>query len=145
MDSCALDPKFEPETSAAKKLFEYYDEGKIHMTLADSVYSETQSESTPIDIKIEADYMLKAPCLDELDAADIETKNEIWSVLTGNGKPEKMERDALHVFQAHRFKSYFITADGRVNKLKDRIHEICDARVIKPSELLNLIHDFENS
>lgn len=145
MDSCALDPKFEPETSAAKELFEYYDEGKIHMTLAGSVYEEAQHKNTPINTKVEADYMVVSPSLDELSDSDIAVKKEIWSILTGNGKPEKMERDALHVFEAHRYKSYFITVDARINKLKDQIHKACNARIIKPSELLVLIHDFENS
>lgn len=144
MDSCALNPN-QSESRATEKLFDYHYEGKIHLTLSESVKGETCHQKTPLDVKVDADYMVVASNQDMTSVENEEVKRKIWEILTGNGKPEKMKSDALHVFEAHRFSSYFVTADERILKHRSELENVCKATVVLPSELLSLIKEYDGS
>lgn len=144
IDSCAFDPKYEPESSSSEEIFKRYDAGDISLVVAHSNLKESEHPNTPAHVKAEAAskiYTIETG----LAQHEEQKKKEIWAILTGNGKPEKMEQDANHVFEAHRDGGYFITTDNRILKLRDDLHKICNAIIVKPSELLALIAAHENS
>ena len=72
-------------------------------------------------------------------------KQNIWDILTGNGKPEKMKQDANHVFEAHKYSGYFVNTDARIINKRRELHRICNAIIVKPCELLAFIKEHENS
>ena len=57
IDSCAFDPKYEPENEAAMVLFEQFKEGKILLETAHSVQKEIDHPNTPQWVKDEARKM----------------------------------------------------------------------------------------
>ena len=69
------------------------------------------------------------------------TRMEIHRVLTGkNGKPEKYEGDARHVFEAGKYCGYFITTDKRILDKRGELHKVCAATIVTPSEWLAIYH-----
>ncbi|RUO29710.1 hypothetical protein CWE12_06990 [Aliidiomarina sedimenti] len=144
IDSCAFDPKYEPETSASDEIFERYEKGEINLVVAHSTLKESEHPNTPTHVKAAAAKKLYT-IETGLAQHERQKKQEIWDILTGNGKPEKMQQDAEHVFEAHKYGGYFITTDNRILKLRGELHKICNAHIVKPGELLALIEEHENS
>lgn len=144
LDSCAFDPKDDRESSAAKEIFEYYEKGDINLLIAPSIMREVKHPNTPTHVKAEAMskiYTIKT----NLNLTEARKKQEIWDILTGNGNPAKMKKDAEHVFEVHKYGGYFATTDNRILKRAKELHNICDAHIVKPSELLKIIYDHEDS
>ena len=142
IDSCAFDPKYEPEASAAEKIFELYKNEKVNLIVSHSNIKEAEHPNTPHHVKAEA--MSKIYTIETNFVPDEGMKKqEIWNILTGDGKPEKMEQDANHVFEAHKYGGYFITTDGRILKKSKLLHSICNAHIVLPSQLLLLIEEHE--
>lgn len=135
MDSCAFDPKYSPEDDASLRVFSLYEENAIVLNIAHSTVKEIEHPNTPSWVKEEAGAMIYTiqTSLTQNEAAQ---KTQILKVLTGNGKPEKMEKDAEHVFEASKYCGYFITTDERILQKKGDLHAFCEARIVKPSEFL---------
>jgi hypothetical protein len=135
MDSCAFDPKYSPEDTAAQALI---DNDSLNLVIADSNMKEIAHPNTPPGVKSEAAsriYTIET----NLTPDEKSTKQEIHRILTGNGKPEKMEADAAHVFESHKYGGYFITTDRRVLDKRDEISAVANAKILKPSELLDAL------
>lgn len=137
IDSCAFDPKYEPEASAAEEIFRRHEKEEISLVIAHSNMKEAEHPNTPKHVK---DAALAQIFTIETNLVQPERlkKQEIWDVLTGNGKPEKMKQDAEHVFEAHKYGGYFVTTDTRILKLRDTLHSISNVHIVKPSELVSL-------
>jgi hypothetical protein len=138
IDSCAFDPKCEPESNAAELIFTLHGLKKISIIVAHSNKKEIEHPNTPPSVK--QSLLRKILTVDVGLTAEEELKRqEIWRLLTGNGRPAKMEQDAMHVFEAHKYGGFFVTTDARIIKLRDRLHKVCDACIVKPSELTALL------
>jgi len=137
MDSCAFDPKYSPENDASLRIFSLYEESAIVLNIAHSTIKEIEHPNTPSWVKKEAGTMIYS-IETSLTQKEIAQKTEILKVLTGNGKPKKMAKDAEHVFEASKYCGYFITTDERILKKKDDLQAFCAAIIVKPSEFLEV-------
>ncbi|MDC0598464.1 hypothetical protein OAP18_01275 [Gammaproteobacteria bacterium] len=113
-------------------------------SVSSSTIKETEHPNTPEHVKEEASTKIFT-IESNLVSEEHKTKTEIWRILTGNGKPEKMKQDAEHVFEAHKHGPYFVTTDNRILKLRNELKKICNACIVTPSEMVELIHAHENT
>lgn len=144
LDSCAFDPKYSPEDAASQKIFELYKNGEMVLNIAHSNQKEIEHPNTPDWVKTEALGMIYT-IETSLTNGEQQQKQEILNILAGNGNPEKMKKDAEHVFEAGKYGGYFITTDERILKKKPDLEAICSAIIVKPSELLDILAMYENT
>lgn len=144
LDSCAFDPKYTPEDQASLEIFQRYENGEMVLNITHSNQKEIEHPNTPDWVKRAAqgmNYTIETSLTDQ----EQENKSKILSVLAGNGNPEKMAKDAEHVFGASKHGGYFITTDERILKKKSELEGICAATIVKPSELLGIMAMYENT
>jgi hypothetical protein len=139
VDTCAFDPKDE-ESEAAMSIRTLSHEGVIRLVLAHSNQKEIEHPNTPLDVKKEASSIIYS-IITELTPDEIDQKKRIHVLLTGNGKPEKYEADAAHVFEAGKYGAYFITADDRILKNRQELQRICAAMIVTPNEWLKIFQE----
>ncbi len=144
IDSCAFDPKYEPESSCSNEIFSKHKNGEINLVVSHSNLKEAEHPNTSAHVKAEATSKIYSLNVSLTPEEQIK-KQEIWSILAGNGKPEKIEQDANHVFEAHKYGGYFITTDNRILKMRTELSKICNAIILKPCELVDLINGHKNS
>jgi hypothetical protein len=144
LDSCAFDPKYAPEDQASLKIFQLYEDGELVLNIAHSNQKEIEHPNTPNWVKSAAQGMIYTI---ETSLTDQErsNKSQILSILAGNGNPEKMAKDAEHVFEASKYGGYFVTTDERILKKKPELEGICAATIVKPNELLDIMAIYENT
>ena len=143
IDSCAFDPKYQPESICAEGIFKLYEQEEINLIVAHSTMKEIEHPNTPTKVKAAAPgmvYTLKT----NLTAGEILIKKTILDLLTGNGNPKKMEQDANHIFEAHKYGGYFVTTDERIISKRNGLKDICNAQIVKPCELVAIIKEYEN-
>lgn len=143
IDSCAFDPKYEPEDRASIEIFKLSQEGKILIKIAHSTQKELEHPNTPAWVKHEAHkliYTIKVPLI-----ANEESKlREIETILAGNGKVENILQDARHIFEAQKYGSYFITTDARILNRAQALRLSCGVTILKPSDFLSLVTHYLN-
>lgn len=144
IDSCAFDPKYEPESSSAEEIFRRHEKKEISLVIAHSTIKEAEHPNTPKHVKETALGQIFT-IETNLPPQERLKKREIWDVLSGNGKPEKMKQDAEHVFEAHKYGGYFVTTDERILKLRDKLHRVTNAHIVRPSELVSLLDEHDAS
>lgn len=138
IDSCAFDPKHEPETSAADAIFKLSEAGHIDIVIAHSTLKEIDHPNTPEWVKNMARGQVYS--LDvTLNQAEIAKLHCIESILAGNGKIESIKQDAHHVFEAQKYIRPFITTDNRILSRSTKLKEYCDVSIFLPSQYLELI------
>ncbi|MBB5413915.1 hypothetical protein HDG34_007898 [Paraburkholderia sp. HC6.4b] len=138
LDSCAFDTKYAPEDAYAAEIRELRNIGEIHLLLAHSNQKEIDHPKTPADVKAEAADMIYTNETDLTDGERV-TRQKVHDILTGNGRPEKYEADARHVFEAGKYGgAYFITADRRILSHADELETVCGAIVVTPSRWLEI-------
>jgi hypothetical protein len=140
IDSCAFDPKYEPETSAARRLFELSEKHALPLLIAHSTLKEVEHPNTPKWVKHEAQSRIFTVNVQRTEEED-SLIAKIESVLAGNGKVENIKQDARHVFEAQKYGSYFITTDNRILARSTTLADLCPIQVLRPSEFLNLVED----
>ena len=134
VDSCAFDPKYDPEDKASETLF---NNDRLNLIIAHSNMKEIEHPNTPNWVKKKALSRIQT-IETHLTPKENSIRNNIHAILTGNGNPEKMEQDAYHVFESHKYGSYFVTTDNRILDKRDKISKVSNACILKPSELLIL-------
>ena len=140
LDSCAFDPKYAPEEQAAQEIKAIGDQGVVVLQLTPSNQKELEHSNTPEYVRQEARSMIFT-VETGLTPNEQRTRMEIHRVLTGkNGKPEKYEADARHVFEAGKYCGYFITTDKRILDKRGELHKVCAATIVTPSEWLAIYH-----
>lgn len=136
LDSCAFDPKCEPEHAAAQQIRSLRKSVTISILLAHSSQKEIDNPNTPADVKAEAadiNYTIAT----SLTSDEVTCSAKIHQEMTGNGNPEKYKEDARHIFEAGRFGGgYFVTTDGRILARKHQLEAISGATIVRPSEWL---------
>jgi hypothetical protein len=144
LDSCAFDPKNEPEAGASLEIFESSESNRIGaLTIAHSTQKEVEHPNTPEWVKRESQSMIRSL---EVSLTPLETRNleQILDVLAGNGGRDKMRQDATNVFEASKYgAAYFITTDERVWKKRRNLADLCGAIIVKPTEFLDVLRAYE--
>jgi hypothetical protein len=139
IDSCAFDPKYEPEASASLEVFRLANDGEFQLIIAHSTQKEIDHPNTPAWVKAEAQSRVFT--LDvQLTQNERATLARIEAILAGNGKIENIKQDAQHVFEAQKYGSYFITTDNRILSLAGQLARECTVSVLKPSVFLALVN-----
>ena len=137
IDSCAFDPKYGNEATASQQLL---DNSKLNLVIAHSTMKEIEHPNTPRQIKALAQERIFT-IQTSLTSAELKIKQAIWDTLTGNGKPDNMKADAEHVFEAHKYGSYFITTDDRILKKREELDRIgVSCWILSPSELIIIVN-----
>ena len=140
LDSCAFDPKYKPEDTAAIELFELYKQGKILLQIAHSTQKEVEHPNTPKWVKDEANNLVFTIAV-PLTPNEVLYLRKIEAILAGNSKVENIAQDARHVFEAQKYGSYFITTDARILNRADALRKSCGVVIVKPSEFLALVNE----
>jgi hypothetical protein len=136
LDTCAFDPKYAPEDANAAEIRTLGNDGAVQLYLAHSNQKEIEHSNTPLDVKAEAAGMIYT-IETSLTNNELVMRQAVHDILTGNGKPEKYEVDARHVFEASKYGgAYFITIDQRILSRADEFDAVCGAVVVTPSQWL---------
>ena len=136
VDSCAFDPKVEPEHSAAQKIRAIRHAGNISVLLAHSNQKEIDHPNTPGDVKAEAadmNYTVATPLTPE----ETQRLDLVQRIMTGDGNPDKYEADAKHIFEAGKYGAgYFVTTDQRILNRKTELEAASGAIIVRPTAWL---------
>lgn len=138
IDSCAFDPKYEPEDSASIEIFKLSKQGKLPIQIAHSTQKEIDHPNTPSWVKREAQNLIFTINV-TLTSDEINKLGEIKEILAGNGKVDNILQDARHIFEAQKYGAYFITTDARILSRTHALHLACGVTVLKPIEFLILV------
>ncbi len=141
IDSCAFDPKYTPEDKASAQIFSLFREGKLLVQIAHSTRKEIEHPNTPAWVK-QAALSLIYTVQVQLAVDEVRNLQKIESILAGNGKVENIRQDAMHIFEAQKYGSYFITTDSRILSRAVSLRSECSVTVLKPSEFLNIVRGY---
>lgn len=140
VDSCAFDPKYDPEDKAAREIFRLHEEKDLDIIIAHSTQKEIEHPNTPSWVKKEAIgliYTLNGSLTSEEKAL----LQNIEITLAGSGKQENIIQDARHIFEAQKYGSYFVTTDDRLLKKAYEIQKLCRVKIILPSKFLAIVQN----
>jgi hypothetical protein len=138
IDSCAFDPKYEPEATASAEILRLADAGHFQLNVAHSTQKEIDHPNTPDSVKrraAERIYTLEV----ELTQDEYRLRADIQSILAGNGQLENVAQDAKHVFEAQKYGGYFITTDRRILDRAEQLKKLCGISILKPSAFLDVV------
>lgn len=144
IDSCAFDPKYSPEDQASLSLFDLSEKGELVLNIAHSTQKEVDHPNTPTWVKREANKLIYT-IETSLTPDEQNRKAKILRILAGKGKPEKMIKDAEHVFEADKYSSYFVTTDERILKKREELKDVVSLNILKPSGLLEILKSYDTS
>jgi len=135
IDSCAFDPKYEPEASASLEIFKLSESEGFSLHIAHSTQKEIEHPNTPDWVKKQAGGLIYTTNV-QLTSIERKLLSDIEVILAGNGKKDKIKQDARHVFETAKYGHYFITADKRILARAVVLRERCGVNVLLPSEFL---------
>lgn len=135
IDSCAFDPKCNPEDRAALEIFKLGEKESLFVGIAHSTEKEIDHLNTPLWVKQKALELIFTVEVN-LNANERKKLFQIEQVLGGNGKIENIKSDARHIFEAQKYGSHFVTMDRRILDKAGRLEKLCSMRVCKPSEFI---------
>ena len=138
IDSCAFDPKYEPEASASLEIFELSEKDHFLLQIAHSTQKEVAHPNTSLWVRQQAGGLIFSVNV-QLTDNERQVLADIEAILAGNGKIENIQQDARHVFEAQKYGSYFITTDNRILSRAQALRHRCTITVLKPSEFLALV------
>jgi len=138
LDSCAFDPKYDPEDQAATEVFRLHKEQQLGIRLAHSVQKEVDHPGTPAWVKRAAQGLVHTG---EVSLTPVERTmfQTIHAIVTGNGKPESVLDDARHIFEAQKYGAYFVTTDNHLLGRAEQLRHVCSVEVVLPSEFLAIV------
>lgn len=143
VDSCAFDPKYDPEDKAAIEIFRLYEENELSLIIAHSTQKEIDHTNTPSWVKKEAGGLIYT--LDvSLTSQEKTLLHNVENILAGNGNRETIIQDARHIFEAQKYGAYFVTADNRLLRKRREIQELCGVTILLPSEFLTIVRSHSN-
>lgn len=141
IDSCAFDPKYEPEDQASDEIFRLYKDRKLLIQIAHSTHKEIEHPNTPAWVKREASNLIYTLPV-HLTDGEARSLQTIETILAGNGKIENILQDAMHIFDAQKYGSYFITTDSRILDRASKLRSACNVTIVKPSEFLSIVKQY---
>ena len=143
IDSCAFDPKYEPEDAASVEIFTLHQVIGLPLHIAHSTQKEIEHPNTPTWVKREANKLIYTISV-QLTSLEVRKLEDIRRILAGTGKIENVQQDAQHIFEAQKYGSYFVTTDSRILSRADMLKISCDVVVLKPSEFLAIVKQYKN-
>lgn len=143
IDSCAFDPKYTPEDEAAKEIFRLYTDEQLSIMIAHSIQKEIEHPNTPTWVKSEAVGLIYTLNI-SLTQNEGDLLRRIQKILTGEGKPENVEQDARHIFEAQKYGSYFVTTDQRLLRRAGEIKALCGVEILLPTRFLALARQYRD-
>lgn len=141
IDSCAFDPKYEPEDGASDEIFRLYKDGNLLIQIAHSTQKEIEHPNTPVWVRSEALNLIYTIPV-QLTEGEVRKLREIETIHAGNGKVENILQDARHVFEAQKYGSYFVTTDSRILNRASELRSASDVTVLKPSKFLSVVKQY---
>ena len=135
IDSCAFDPKYEPEASASVEILKLSEGGNFGLEIAHSTQKEIEHPNTPHWVKEQAGGLIYSISV-QLTPNEKKLLSDIEVILVGNGKIENIKQDAWHVFEAAKYGHYFITTDKRILARATALRDRSGVNVLLPSEFL---------
>jgi len=141
LDSCAFDPKYDPEDKAAIEVFRLHEHDGLPILLAHSTQKETEHPNTPPWVKIKAAELIYTIAV-SLTPNETSRPRAIRDVLSGKGLSKNVEQDARHIFEAQKYGSYFVTTDGRLLQRAETIRTLCTVEILLPSDFLERVHRY---
>jgi hypothetical protein len=138
IDSCAFDPKYEPETSASNEICKLSEEQPFGLLIAHSTQKEIDHPNTPGWVKKQAANLIYSMDV-QLTPSEKQLLRDIELILAGNGKIANITQDARHVFEAQKYGGYFVTTDKRVLSRTGELKRRCGVSILVPSGLLALV------
>lgn len=132
LDTCAFDPKVEPEASCAQNIRHLFNTGRIRLILSHTNQKEIEHPNTPSRVKTEASatiYTLEV----QLTPKELETLRSIHQILRGNANSTAHYADATHIAETIKYGGCFITTDRRI-LAKSTVLLQLGAVILKPSE-----------
>lgn len=138
IDSCAFDPKYDPEDKAATEIFRLHQDNDLSIIIAHSTQKEIEYPNTPLWVKKEA---VRLPyTLDKSITSQEKTLlQNIEKTLAGHGKRENIIQDARHIFEAQKYAAHLVTTDKRLLKKRHEIEKLCGVKILLPSEFLRIV------
>lgn len=136
IDSCAFDPKYEPEASAAVEIFKLSESEEFGLEIAHSTQKEIEHPNTPDWVKKQATGLIYTIGVQLITPNEKKLLNDIEVILAGNGKIENIKQDAKHVFEATKYGHYFITTDKRILSRAQELRDRSGVNVLLPSTFL---------
>jgi predicted nucleic acid-binding protein len=133
LDSCAFDPKYDPEDAASNHMLSLYRDEKIVLVISHSVESELEHPNTPRAIVQLANDMNRTHPVD-LTLQEQQRLQGIKSELSRHARPGKHEADACHIFDAGKWHAYFVTTDERILKRRTALQFASQATILRPTE-----------
>jgi hypothetical protein len=135
IDSCAFDPKYEPEASSAVEILNLSKSGDFQLLIAHSTQKETEHPNTPDWVKKQAGCLIYTINV-QLTWNEKQLLRDIEVLLAGNGNIENIKQDARHIFEAAKYGHYFITTDKRILARADELLRRAGVNVLLPSYFL---------
>ena len=89
IDSCAFDPKYNPEDEASYEIFRLFKDGELLIQIAHSTQKEIHHPNTPAWVKREALNLIYTLPV-QLIESEIRKLREIEIILAGNGYPDDL-------------------------------------------------------
>jgi len=134
LDANALDDTGGTETAAMDEILRMR-WGNFLLLLPHSVKAEIAHPNTPDAVKRRSkEFVYSTPV--ELTAAELDTHNEIRTLIRGNAQPGQHDKDAFHLVESAKYGRHFITNDGRLLRKAEEIWAVLHIKVLKPSEFL---------
>lgn len=135
LDTCAFDPKTEPEASCAREIFQLYEAAKVRLVLSHTNQKEMEHPNTPAEVKREVASMIFTTPV-SLTAQEKQLLSKIHLLLTGNALPSAHWADANHIFESIKYVGCFITTDKRILSKKTEL-EGMGAKILTPCEWMS--------
>ena len=139
LDTCAFDPKYSPEHKAAEEIWKLYEAEELILVLAHSNQREIDHPNTPSWVKARSAQMIYTLPV-SLTHDELRQRDALVTLLRGDSTSNKHDDDALHIFEASKYGSFFLTTDQRILGLSEKIRKLCSVQVMKPSEALTRIN-----
>lgn len=143
LDAHVLDRMGSPEDTVVDEILRLAREGVFLLALPHSVKSEIEHPNTPSEVKRRAQRLLFTEPV-ELTPDEDTLHWKVRSLVQGNAKPGKHERDAYHLVESAKYGRYFITNDQRILKKGKELAELLpQLRIVTPTEFLAIFRGFE--
>jgi predicted nucleic acid-binding protein len=144
VDSCAFDPKYDPENKAATEIFRLHEEDNLGIIIAHSTQKELEHPNTPSWVKKEATGLISTNNV-SLTSEEKALLQNIEITLAGHGNRKNIVQDARHIFEAQKYGGvYFVTTDNRLLKKASEIYKLCSVSILLPSKFLSIVQCHPN-
>lgn len=133
VDACVLHCNT-PESECFREILDWHKQGLIRLYIPWSVEEEMDHPHTPLLVKKLGSSIPFYTREMSLNTQEMKVLKRIKEILTGNGYPAKVERDAWHIFEAQKFFAPFITLDKGILKKAIELKTVCRAHIFNPCE-----------